>query len=309
MAVQERRRSEQGVARVPVQKVQRVLARKRQLSTGSTYILLIALAILFIAPAGWMLSTALKSQSDVSSFPPSIIPNPALWSNFAAALTVVPFFQFMWNTCLIVFFTLIGDVFSSAFVAYGFAFLRFRYREVLFFLVLATMMVPYEVLLIPQFILFKNLGWINTYLPLIVPTYFGSPFLIFLLRQAFRSISRELVDAARLDGANHFVIWWRIVLPLSRPALAAVAIFSFMFHWNDLIGPLVYLNSTDLYPISLGLAQYTAAYGQTLWNFLMAASLVAVLPCLLIFFFFQRYLVQSILVSGTRSLRESEGTE
>ncbi len=309
MAVRERSINEQEVTPMLARRGQRVLARKRWLSNGSTYILLCAFAVLFIAPAAWMLSTALKSLSDVSSFPPSIIPNPAVWSNFVTALTAVPFFQFLWNTCIIVFFTLIGDVFSSAFVAYGFAFLRFRYRELLFLLVLATMMVPGEVQLIPQFILFKNLGWINTYLPLIVPTYFGSPFLIFLLRQAFRSIPRELVDAARLDGANHLVIWWRIILPLARPALAAVAIFSFMFHWNDLIGPLVYLNDTDLYPISLGLAQYTAAYGQTLWNFLMAASLVAVLPCILIFFFFQRYLVQSILVSGTKSLKGGENTQ
>jgi multiple sugar transport system permease protein len=202
---------------------------------------------------------------------------------------------------VICFFCLIGDVLASAFIAYAFSCIRFRRRDAIFLLVLATMMVPGEIRLIPQFILFKSLGWINTFLPLIVPTYFGSPYLIFLFRQSFRNIPRELLEVARLDGCSHFGIWWRIVLPLSKPALATVAIFSFMFHWNDFTAPLVYLNSNDLYPISLGLSQYTAAYGGTAWNMLMAASLVAVLPCIVVFFLAQRYIVQSVAISGPGS--------
>ena len=262
------------------------------------HILLILLALTFLAPVGWMLSTALKSLPEVQSYPPSLWPQVPLWQNFVQALTVVPFFQYIWNTVVIAFFCLIGDVLSSAFIAYAFACIKFRYRDTIFLLVLATMMVPAEVRLIPQFITFKSLDWINTFLPLIVPTYFGSPYLIFLIRQSFRGISKEIIEAARIDGCNHLAIWWRIVMPLSRPVLAAVAIFSFMFHWNDFTAPLIYLNSNDLYPISLGLSQYTAAYGGTAWNMLMAASLVAVLPCVVVFFLAQRSIVQSIAIGG-----------
>ncbi len=264
------------------------------------YIALIALSAVFVMPVGWMLSTALKDLGSVAQFPPQLIPSPALWSNFATAVTVVPFMHYMANSALYTAASLIGDVLSSAFVAYAFARLRCRYREPMFLLVLATMMVPSQVQLIPQFILFKWLGWLNTYLPLVVPTYFGSPFLVFLLRQAFRSVPAELDEAAKIDGASYLTIWWRLILPLSKPALAAVAIFSFMFHWNDFIGPLIYLNSDDLYPVSLGLQQYTAAFGGTQWNMLMAASLVAVLPCLIVFFLAQRYLVQGIMIGGVK---------
>ena len=195
---------------------------------------------------------------------------------------------------------LVGDILSSSLIAYAFARLYSRWSGPLFLLVLATLMIPYQVLMIPQFILFKQLGWLNTYLPLIVPTYFGQLFLIFLLRQFFRGIPRDFDDAAKVDGASHLVIFWRIILPLSKPALASVAIFSFMFHWNDYLGPLIYLNSNDLYPTSLGLAQYTANYGATEWNYLMAASLVTLLPCLVVFFIGQRYFVQGITLSGVK---------
>lgn len=277
-----------------------VIWRKR-VSRTLIYLLLIVLALLFLSPLAWMLSTALKTEGDVSLFPPILVSNPPQWANFVTALTKVPIPQYMANTTLYCAITIVGDLLSSSLVAYAFAHVRFRHREVIFILVLATMMIPYQVLIIPQFLLFRSLGWIDTYLPLIVPAFFGSPFLIFLLRQAFRSLPRELIEAARLDGANHIVIWWRIILPLSKPALAAVAIFSFMYHWNDLVGPLIYLNTNEEYPISLGLAQYTAAYGATQWNMLMAASLVALIPCIVVFFFSQRYMVQGIAVTKVRS--------
>lgn len=273
--------------------------RRELVANILVYALLIPLSLTFLAPLLWMLSTALKSLGDVNAFPPILIPNPPLWSNFAKALTAVPMFLYMQNSAFYCAFTLIGDVLSSSLVAYAFAHVRFRYREAVFICVLATMMVPYEVQLIPQFILFRSLGWVNTYLPLIVPTFFASPFLIFLLRQSFRSIHHEVIEAAKLDGASHLMIWWRIVLPLSRPALGAVAIFSFMYHWNDFVGPLVYLNTNELYPASLGLQQYTAAYGGTAWNMLMAASLAVVIPCILVFFFAQRYMVQGIVTTGS----------
>ncbi len=301
MVLQEKTIVRSGVTRPPGRPLSRRKGRlTRPLARMLTYTLLILLSLIFLAPIGWMFSTALKTLGDVARFPPALIPSPVVWSNFATAVTAVPFLQYMANSTAYVALALIGDVFSSAFIAYGFACLRFRYREAIFLCVLMTMMVPYEVQLLPQFILFKGLGWINTYLPLIVPTFFGSPYLIFLLRQAFRAIPRELLEAARIDGAGYLMIWWRFILPLSKPALAAVAIFSFMFHWNDFTGPLVYLNSNELYPVSLGLAQYTAAYGGTLWNLLMAASLVAVLPCVVIFFIAQRQLIANILIGGAR---------
>ena len=270
---------------------------RKRVSKTLIYVLLIVLALVFLAPLLWMLSTALKTEGDVSLFPPIIASNPPQWYNFVTALSKVPIPQYMLNTVAYCAATIIGDLLSSSLIAYAFAHVRFRYREVVFILVLATMMIPYQVLIIPQFLLFRSLGWIDTYLPLIVPTYFGSPFLIFLLRQSFRMLPREYIEAAKLDGANHLTIWWRIILPLSKPALAAVAIFSFMYHWNDLIGPLIYLNTNEEYPISLGLSQYTAALGGTQWNLLMAASLVALIPCILVFFFSQRYIVQGIAVA------------
>ena len=303
MAVQEQPVASSTHAQVASQRPQQDgRSRRQKIRQWSShiliYVLLIGLGTLFLAPIGWMLSTALKTLGEVSSFPPSFFPHQALWSNFVTAVTAIPFGHNIVNTIEYVVIALIGDLLSSSFIAYGFAHIRFRHREIVFLFVLATMMVPYEVLLIPQFILFKNLGWINTYLPLIVPTFFGSPYLIFLLRQSFRSIPREIIDAARLDGASHPRVWWSFVLPLSKPALAAVAIFSFMYHWNDFVGPLVYLNSNDLYPISVGLSQYTAAYGGTVWNLLMAASLVAVIPCVVVFLFTQRLLVENILIGG-----------
>ncbi len=266
----------------------------------ATYIIIVTLCIIFVAPLAWMLSTALKTEGDVATFPPTFIPHPVVWGNFWKALTAVPFLQYMWNSTWYTFFSLIGDVLSSSFIAYGFARLRSRFREPLFYLILAMLMIPYQVTMIPQFILFRDLGWINTYLPLIVPTFFGSPFLIFLMRQFYRSIPYEIDEAAKIDGASHLRIWWQIIMPLAKPALAAVAIFSFMFHWNDYLGPLIYLNNNSLYPVSLGLAQYTAAYGGTLWNLLMSASIVAVLPCIIVFFIAQRYLVQGITMTNLK---------
>lgn len=293
-----------GISQVATTTPRRANVWRNRFYQALTYLALILLSLMFLMPLGWMLSTALKSLADVSAFPPIIIPNPPLWSNFVHAVTAVPVFQYMGNSAVYCIITIFGDLLSSSLVAYAFAHVRFRYREAVFLCVLATMMIPYEVQIIPQFILFRSLGWVDTYLPLIVPTFFGSPYLIFLLRQSFRGISTEVVEAAKLDGANHLTIWWRIVMPLARPALAAVAIFSFMFHWNDLIGPLIYLNTNDLYPISLGLAQYTAAYGGTQWNMLMAASIIAVVPCILVFFFFQRYMIQGIVISNVRTENE-----
>jgi ABC-type glycerol-3-phosphate transport system permease component len=262
------------------------------------YLALLGGALVFLLPLYWLIVTAFKGPAEISQFPPTLWPQDPRPENFVEALTAVPFMTYIQNSLIYAGISVVAYVFSSSLVAYAFAHIRFRYREQLFVLILATMMIPAEVQLIPRFILFSNLGWVNTYLPLIVPTLFGGAFYIFLLRVAFRNISGDVINAAKLDGASHFRIWWSIVLPMSRPALATVAIFAFMNSWNEFLEPLVYLDSNDLYTVSLGLAQYTAIEGLTNWSWVMAAALVVLAPCALVFFIAQKQIVQSVAVSA-----------
>lgn len=257
--------------------------------------------VVVLLPVVWMLSTSLKTKFTVLKFPPEWIPADPQWHNYYDALTFMPFHLFFKNTIVYSVLTMFGEVFSCSLVAYGFARLRAPGRNALFLLVLGTMMLPYQVTMIPQFVLFTRiLGWKDSWLPLIVPTFFGSAYLIFLLRQFYLSIHQDLIDAARIDGCSFFGVWWRIFLPLSRPALTAVAILSFTYHWNDYLGPLIYINSQPKWPVSLGLAGFTASYGGTPWHLLMAASVVAVLPLIIIFFFLQRYFIQGIVITGVK---------
>jgi multiple sugar transport system permease protein len=277
----------------------------RELVVLGIYLLVAFLgAFIMIFPVFWMLSTALKQAGDVFTSPPILFPLRPQWNNFTDAVTLPAlsdnFFRYVWNTSWYTVVEVIGDTLSGAVVAYGFARLRAPGSTVLFFLVLATIMVPFEATLVPQIVLFKTLGWIDTPLPLIVPTFFGNAFNIFLLRQFFRGIPRELDEAATLDGLGFPGIFWRIILPLSKPALAAVAVFSFVFHWNDLLSPLVYLNTSSKYPVSLALYFFTGSYGNAQWNLLMAAALISALPCLILFFAAQRYFIQGIVVSGVK---------
>lgn len=271
-------------------------------------------AVVMLVPLYWMVVTSLKDPTSIFTIPPILIPKPWLFSNFPDALNssalpdafsvlgvaLPPFFTYIWNTMVVTGLTVLGDTLSGAVVAYGFARLRAKTSNVLFVLVLATIMLPYQAVLYPQFVLFKTLGWLDSWLPLIVPTYFGSAFNIFLLRQFFMGIPRELDEAAKIDGCGYFGIFRRIILPLSKPALAAVAVFSFVFHWNDLLGPLIYINSSAKYTVSLALQSFTGAYGIAQWNLLMAAALVSSLPCLILFFVAQRYFIQGIVVSGVK---------
>ncbi len=263
------------------------------------YILLSGLSIIFILPFLWMISTALKAPEQVWVFPPQWIPNPIVWKNFPEALKSMDFTLHLKNTLLITGFTMCGTLLSSSLVAYGFAMFRFKFREILFMLLLSTMMLPSQVTIIPLFIVFTSLGWVNTFKPLIIPSFFGSPFFIFLLRQFFLTIPRELNEAAIIDGAGYFSIYRRIVLPLSKPAIASVAIFQFMGAWNDFFGPLIYLNQMDKYPLSLALYAFRGIYS-TDWQYLMAASIVVTLPCLVVFFLAQRYFIQGIALTGMK---------
>ncbi|MBV7330587.1 carbohydrate ABC transporter permease [Chloroflexi bacterium TSY] len=261
------------------------------------YAILIAGACVTLAPLAWMISTSLKKRSAVFRFPPEWIPDPVLWTNYPEALTLLPFGTFFVNTVIITFLAVLGELVSSSVVAYSFARLRWKGRNLLFIIVLATMMLPRQVTLIPVFIIFRNLDWINTFRPLIVPSWFGIPFFIFLLRQFYMTIPFDLDDAAAIDGCSRFGVFWRIVLPLSKPALAAVAIFSFQFHWNDFFQPLIYLFDKEKFTLALGLRFFQGNYG-TDWHYLMAASLVVMLPVILVFFFAQKIFIQGVVYTG-----------
>ncbi len=261
-------------------------------------ILLGALVILF--PVAWMLSTSLKTRMETLAMPPIWIPKELQWVNYKEALTFNPFAMYFKNTAFYVSLVVLGEVLSCSFIAFGFARLRSPLRNVLFLLLLSTMMLPAEVTLIPTYILFSKLGWTNSFKPLIVPGFFGSAYLIFLLRQFYLTIPREYDEAAIIDGASYLGIWWRIILPMSKPALGAVAIMSFMWHWRNYQGPLIYLSDNRLFTLSLGLSMFRTPFGGTPWHWLMAASLAVILPCVIVFFIFQRYFIQGIVISGVK---------
>lgn len=260
---------------------------------------LITGAVFLMVPLLWMFSTSLKSLGTVMVIPPEWIPEVPLWSNYAEIFQVVPFGLYIRNTAFVTLADVVGKIISCSLVAFAFARLRWRGRDTLFIIMLATMMLPTQVTLVPQFIIYRYLGWIDTYFPLILPNWFGGPFLTFLLRQFFMSIPLELDDAARIDGATIFGIYWRIILPLSKPGLAAVGIFTFNASWNDFFAPLIYLHSRERYTLSLGLRSFQDQ-NYTEWHLLMAASLVAMVPVLLIFFFAQKYFIQGIVFTGIK---------
>jgi ABC-type glycerol-3-phosphate transport system permease component len=261
-------------------------------------ILLVGL-VFMLAPLVWMISTSLKDPAYVFNLPPQWLPQPVRWSNYAQAFQQEPLLRYFGNTALITGLDVVGKVASCSLVAFAFSRLRWRGRDALFLVMLSTLMLPPQVTLIPQFVGYRVIGWTNTFLPLIVPNFFGGPFLTFLLRQFFMSLPQELDAAARIDGASTFGIFWRIILPQARPGLAAVAIFEFTGAWNDFLGPLIYLNTPDHFTLALGLRAFVAEWGPQ-WHLLMAASLVTIFPVLLLFFLGQRYFIQGIVFSGVK---------
>jgi multiple sugar transport system permease protein len=272
-----------------------------RLSRVAVYTLLIGGAFLALFPLYWMLSTSLKLLPETRAYPPIFIPLPH-WENYPQALTFQPFARYFANSFLVAGSVVVADLVSCSFVAYGFARLRFPGRDLLFMVLISTMMIPFIVRLVPLFLLFQQLKWINTYLPLIVPALFGTPFFIFLLRQFFLSIPGELAEAARIDGANEFRIWWQIYMPLSGPALAVVAIFAFQQSWNDFLAPLIFINDTDKFTAALGLAHMLSQSGASTeyWNLLMAAATMTVLPVVVLFVTMQRYFVRGVALSGIK---------
>jgi multiple sugar transport system permease protein len=267
------------------------------------YLLLLAGVAITITPLLWTLSTSLKTVRQLSAWPPEWIPNPVAWSNYSEALTMLPFERYFLNTMVLVVAAEIGALITCSFVAYGFARLDFPGREPLFLLLISTMLMPYIVRLVPLFVFYGEIGWLGTYLPLAVPDLLGrNAFYIFLLRQFFRGIPDDLSDAARIDGANDFRIWWSVVLPLSKPVLATVAIFAFQSTWDDFLGPLIYMGQNpDMRTLAVGLYQFrNSPGGENLMPYLMAVSTVMMLPILFIFGFGQRYLVQGVTMSGLK---------
>ncbi|MBE7550731.1 MAG: carbohydrate ABC transporter permease [Anaerolineales bacterium] len=253
-----------------------------------------------LLPFIWLLSSSLKLEQRVFQFPPQWIPDPIQWINYYDALIAKPFHIYLKNTLFIAVLNQIAILLAASFCAYGFARIEFPGRDFWFGIVLATMMLPYFVVMVPQFVMFTRLGWVDTFLPLTVPFFFGGgAFNIFLFRQFFRSLPKELSDAARIDGCSEFDIYWRIMLPLSKPALITVAIFTFLFTWNDFIGPLLYLSSPDKQTVALGLASFRGVMRSQL-HLLMAAAAAMTIPVIILFFFLQRYFIRGVVMSGLK---------
>jgi len=274
----------------------------------AAHIALVTLAVPFVLPLAWMVSTSLKPDEQIFSRNSqeaavslaNLIPHPVKWSNYSEAVRTVPIGAYLRNTLLLCSLTVVGAVFSSALVAYGFARLKFRGREPLFMLMIATMALPGQVTMIPVFALFRYLGWYGTFLPLIVPSFCGSAFYIFLLRQFFRTIPEELSEAARIDGAGEWRIFAQLMLPLARPALATCALFQFLGTWNDFFGPLLYLNDPSRYTLAYGLQQFMSSYGGE-WAQLMAGACIFTAPVIVLFFLAQRTFIQGIATTGGKA--------
>ena len=264
------------------------------------HIVLIAVGLFFLLPFFWMLSTALKSDAQIFVNPPVWIPDPIKWDNFYRAVTAIPFFKYMGNTGTVAFMDVLGTVIACPLVAYGLSRLEWKGRDLLFFITISVMMIPYEVTMIPQFIMFSTFNMVGTYLPLFLPAFFGGrPFMIFLLRQSFMNLPRDLEDAARIDGASELCIYAKIVLPLVVPGILTVGLFRFMNTWNDFLGPLLYLSDETKYTLTIGLQMFTTQY-KTEWALLMAASLLVTLPVIIVYFFVQKRFIEGISFSGIK---------
>ncbi len=265
-----------------------------------THVLLILGGFIVILPLLWMISTSLKSPAETFKFPPQWLPARLVWSNFPRALTIVPFYRFFFNTMFIIVLTAVGGLFSNFIAGYSFARLRFRGKEAMFLAMLATMMIPYQVTMIPMYIAFTKIGWVDSFLPLIVPALFAQPFYVFLCRQYIMTIPYELDEAARIDGCGTWQILFRVLAPICKPAATMIVIFIFMWHWGDFLGPLIYLTSESNYTVALGLSVFRSRIMGTDWNLLMAASLVATIPPLALYYCAQDYIIGGISSFGLK---------
>lgn len=278
-------------------------ARRRRLEVArgtALYALMLAGAFVFAVPFVWMISTSLKTDLLSRQFPPVWIPPNPRWDNYAEVFRLVPFWRYAWNTLQVSALSTLGATLSAAVVAFGFARIQFAGRDTVFLLLLSTMMLPGVVTLVPGYILMRGLGWVDTFKPLIVPAFFGGgAFGIFLLRQFFLTIPAELDEAAKMDGATYPTIFWRVVMPLSKPAVTTIALFAFMGAYKDFMGPLIFLNSESRYTLELGLQAFQTIHG-THYNYMMAAAILVSLPVILLFFVGQRYFIEGITLTGIK---------
>ena len=279
----------------------RAWTARRRLGTVAVYALLLAGGAAMLVPLAWLVRSSFMDLRQIFIFPPEWLPDPWRWDNYPTALTTIPFVRYFFNTLSILVPTVIGTVITAALAAFGFARLRWPGRDLVFAVLLTTLMLPYAVTLIPTFLLWAELGLVNTYWPLVLPDWFGgSIFYIFLLRQFFLTLPRELDEAAVIDGANPVQVLRHVVVPLSRAALITVVIFSTLFEWNDFLGPLIYLNDSRRYTLALGLAEFTGLYTSQ-WHLLMAAATVVITPVLVLFFIAQRYFIEGITLTGMKA--------
>jgi multiple sugar transport system permease protein len=266
---------------------------------GVAYLVCSLVALAFIFPLYWMVTTSLKTDVEIFLVPPSLFPADPQWQNYPASTEYIPFWQYMANTLLICALTIIGTVISCSLIAYGFARVRWPGRNAVFIVYLSTIMLPVQVTMIPLYIFFRQVGWVGTMWPLVVPAFFGNALYVFLLRQFFMTIPNELTDAARIDGANELGIFWRIMLPLLKPALATVALFTFVAAYRDFLGPLIYLTEQDQWTISLGLKMFQNMYGAQ-WQLMMAAATLTMVPTVILFFLTQRTFIEGIALTGIK---------
>lgn len=272
--------------------------RRRVFGKVLQYILVNLASIIFIFPFLWLVLTSFKSIDEIARIPPVMFPAVWRWQNYVEAVNYIPFFHYMGNTLIIFAGKAVGAVISCSLVAYGFSVLHWPGRDKVFILVLATMMLPFPVTMIPLYIVFSKLGLVGGFAPLILPSWFGYAFSIFLFRQFFLTIPRELPEASRIDGCWEPRIFWDVVLPLAKPAIATVVLFEFMWTWNDFLGPLLYLSKMSNWTLALGLLQFRETSGQTSWEMLMAASTLTVLPAIILYFVGQKSFIQGIATTG-----------
>ncbi|NJM40719.1 MAG: carbohydrate ABC transporter permease [Anaerolineae bacterium] len=274
---------------------------RRAFASIAAHGVLIGFAVVFLVPFYWMVISSLKTNQQIFTSPIQWLPAAPQWQNYPNAINYpnFPFLRFLGNSVLYTLSVTIGTVISCAAVGYGFARLRFPFRRVLFYITIATLMIPFIVTFIPTYIMFKNMNLIGGFTPLILPAFLGNAFYIFMMRQFFLGLPNELADAARVDGAGHFRTFWQVMLPLVKPALMVVAVFTFLGTWNDFLGPLIYLSDNRYYPLSLGLYAFRAQR-TTEWVLLMAASTITTLPLIILFFFTQRFFLEGIKLSGLK---------
>ncbi len=276
-----------------------MITGRRAIRNTVIYVLLIVGAAFFLTPFIWMISTSLKTDAQVFAIPPEWIPTPVMWSNYVRLMSEIPFLRYLGNTVLVTVLSVSFYIASSAIVAYGFTKIRWPGRDALFYCLLATMVLPPQVTLIPQFVMFQNLGWVGTFLPLIAPALTGSAFAVFLLRQFYGAIPEDISDSARIDGASEWQIFTRIILPLARPALATASLFIFIWTWTDFLNPLIYLTDDRLYTLAVGLQQLSSTHSAA-WPLLMAGSLLMSLPIILLFFFAQKTFIEGVSTTGVK---------